>query len=876
MPRRFVAYLLGLLRRRKIERELDEELQFHIAMESAANEARGVSPAEARRLALRDLGGAVQTREAVRDVRSLWVDHVWRDLQYGVRRLRRQPGFAMAAVLTLALGIGANTAIFSIADATVLRPLPYDESDRLVQLAVRDAERDLSSNGIGPRDFLDWREHQQVFDAIAAHISRGAVLLGGGEPQEVQLGLVTADFFDVLRVRPSQGRAFLREEEVRGNHTVAMLTHRLARTRFGGVDGVLGRSLQINGEPYEIVGILPEGFEYPADGGPDIFAPLTFSDADRQHGAPQNMVYACIGRLRDSVTVGEAEAGMTRLQAGMAAQQSRYNQGFSAVALTPLLERHVGGSRPLMLLLLAASGLVLLMACANVSNLILANGTTRVQELTVRTALGAGAGRLARQLFVETLLLAGIGAAVGVTFTWWSLGILRQMVPPHLPRSAEITIDLRVLAFATAATVLCGSICGLLPALQLRRFDVATRLKDASGATFGPLRVRLRQTIAFAEVALAVMLLVGAGLFMTSFIRLMRIDPGFSASNLLSLRLSLPRLPGRDAPDAVRFTRIIDAVRRAPGVTGAGIASSGGPYTRPRLSLSTRVEIEGGAAESSTDRIGLQTVGQGFFEVLNAPLRSGRLFHPRDRNGAPFVAIVNESAARRFWGGADPLGSRIVIDQRQYEIVGVVGDIRYVSLETPPGPQLYLAMEQTSARAGTLLVRAEGDPLRLLPAVKAAIWSVDPDQPVGVVATGDSLLEQATSVRRFNMLLMVIFGGLALALAATGVYGVMAFIVSHRTREIGVRLALGARGIEVARGVLREAAMVLGAGLALGLLCAWWLGAAVESFLYQVAPRDPLVFCGAAILLAIAGVTACWLPARRAAAVDPVIALRAP
>jgi putative ABC transport system permease protein len=783
--------------------------------------------------------------------------------------------FASAAILTLALGIGANTAIFSMVDATVLRPLPYAQSDRLVQFSLREPQRGIVTSGVGPRDFLDWREQQQVFDEIAAYLFRSAVLVGGGEPLEIELGMVTPGFFETLRIAPATGRLLVDAGQSTDRRPDAVLTHRFWRSRFGADADVVGRSMQINETSYEIVGVLPEGFEYPVEGGPEVFVPLAFSAEERQHGQPQNMVYACIGRLRHGLDSALAANEMTQLLGQMAPQRHPMVSGFSVVELTPLLERQAGAARPLMLMLLAAVGLVLLIACANVSNLILAHGTVRTRELTLRAALGADGGRLVRQLLAETMVLACLGAGLGLLLAWWGVGVLREAVPAQIPRGDGIGIDLRVLGFTIIATGVCGLVCGLLPAWHARRVDLVDGLKGTSGTASAPARPRLRQAIALAEVALAILLLVGSGLFAVSYARLMRIDPGFEPEGVLSVRLSLPRVPGGAPRGPDDLTRLVEAVQRVPGVGAAGLASSGGPFTRPRLSLRTRVAIVGRPAPEPTDElIGLQTVGRGFFGALEAPLHNGRVFGADDDRGGVRVAVLNESGARRFWGGRDPIGDRITIDEQVYEIVGVVGDIRYVDLEAAPGPQLYLAFEQTSGRAATLLVRTAGDPLALLPAVKAAIWSVDPRQPVAAVTTGSRLFERATATRRFNMFLMAAFGVVALALATIGVFGVMAFIVGHRTHEIGVRLALGARRRDVAATVFGEGAAVLAGGITLGLTASWWLSQTAQSFLYEVEARDPVVFAGGALVLLVIGVVACWVPARRAAAVDPVVALR--
>jgi predicted permease len=549
-----------------------------------------------------------------------------------------------------------------------------------------------------------------------------------------------------------------------------------------------------------------------------------------------------------------------------------FNKGYLRAEVIPLLEDYVGTARSWMLMLLGAVGLVLLIACANVANLVLAHSSTRVRELTLRGAIGASRWRIARQLIAESLLLSVLGAAAGVLVAWWGLSLLRGAMPTTIPRAFSIGLDLRVLGFTSLLAIGTGFVCGLLPALRGSRVDLVGGLKDGTGATAGAGRQRVRHMLAWAEIALAVMLLVGAGLFISSFARLMRVDQGFDPSGLTSFGLSLPRPVGEQKPDPDLVPRVLAAVRAVPGVDAALIGNGGGPYEGGWSSFPLRLA---GRPVNADESIRYRTVSTGFMTMLNVPIRAGRDLSSTDTVRSAPVALVNEAAARAFWGTQTPLGSRLEINTVTYEVVGVVGDMRYQGPAAPPVPEAFLHYEQVRPSGGpTFLVRSRRQAGSVLPDVKAAIWTVVPGGPITTVRTAEELFGRATATRRFNMLLMSIFAALALVIAATGIYGVIAFVVSQRTREIGVRVALGARGSEVVRMFLRQGATVIAAGITAGLIGAWLLARTVQGFLFEVEPRDPVVFTVVAVVLAFVGLLACWLPARRAARIDPLIALR--
>jgi putative ABC transport system permease protein len=795
------------------------------------------------------------------------------DLRYAWRVLRRSPVFAAGAILTLALGIGANTAIFSIVDAAVLRPLPYDESDRIVSFEFRNPSQNRHSTGTNPRDFLDWRHGQQVFEQVATTGYRRSLLVGSGEPEEIGVSRVTAGYFELLRVRPALGRTFLESEEFEGHGNIAIISDRFWRERYAAAPDILGKVVRLDDTPYEIVGVLPSSFRSPATTQERIFVPLVFTTKERQHGISQSMIYETLGRRRPGIGIDTAAARMSELQNVSDGPHAGSNKGYVTVELKRWLDAHVEDFRAWMLMLLGAVGLVLLIACANVANLTLAQASMRTRELTVRGALGASRWRIARQLLAESMLIAVIGATAGLLMAWWLIVALRSATPGTVPRAAFIAIDWRVLLFTSAVALGTGLLCGLLPAFQGSRVDIVGGLKEgATGATPSRLRQRLRFALAWTEVALAVMLLVGAGLFISSFARLMRVDPGIDTSGVLSIGVSPPRMFRTDAARTIAYVdEILASVRRVPGVEEAAITTNtpfgGGFATGP-------FHIVGRPPEEDAPEMRRKTVGSGLFELLRVPLRQGRTLRESDTERTPYVAVINEAAARRFWPGENPVGQQITFSKQTREIVGVVADIRYASIVTAPEPEAFVPFRQSSGEGGTMLLRVSGTPAAILPAIKAAVWAVAPNQPITDISSVEASLNRATARRRFNTLIMGVFGTLALAIAATGVFGVMAFMVGQRTREIGVRIALGARADQVIALFLRQGLWVLATAIAAGLIGAWALGRTIQSFLFEVQPRDPFVFAAVALVLGTIGMLACWLPARRAGRVDPILALR--
>ena len=788
------------------------------------------------------------------------------------------------ALIVLALGIGAGTAIFSVVDAVVLRGLPFDEHDRLGVIYERDTQR-ATTFGLGsitPQTYLDWRELQQPFQQITA-ISGFTFRLKteGGEPADARAQRITPEFFAVLRVAPLLGRAFNPNDEVEGRHRVVILTYGFWQRRFGGAPDAVGRTIDLNETAYEIVGVMPASFSYPvgSDRPADVLVPMMFSKEDRTKGNSHNYNHTIIGRLKDGVSFQQATEQVWRLSEQLDRKDPKWTPGRRAYVLT-LHDHLVGKVRGWMLMLLGAVVLVLLIACANVANLMLVRATGRTREMGIRAALGASPWRIVRGLIVEGLMLSTTGALLGVLLAWAGIAVLRAWLPAGLPRVASIGIDYRVLLAAIAAAGVTGLLFSVAPALQSARPDLTGSLKEGGrSATAGGRAQRLRSILVVAEVALAVMLLVGAGLFINSFVRLMRIDPGFDYRNVLALNVGLRMMPGEKFADyAVRgapyIRQVVETVGRLPGVEMVGTVSGGlpltGSWSRNRITLPGRGELSG-----DDDSIDRRSVSTNYLQLLRIPLIKGRYLSDDDRAGGALVAVINQAAAQHYWPGQDPLGQRFTINKKERTVVGIVGNIHHLGPEIAPRQECYLPAVQDESFGGTLVIRTSGDPLAVLPSVKSAIWSVNPEQRLtGDTVTLERYMDRLIAQRRFNMAVLALFGVLGLVIAAVGIYGVMAYAVAQRTNEIGVRMALGATRANVISMVLRRACALMLAGLAVGAVGAWYLSSGVKSFLFQVQPNDVGIFAGALAVLASAGLLASALPARRAAAVDPLVALR--
>lgn len=880
---RLIARLRGLSRRRGVASELDEELQFHLAQEVEANRARGMTDQEARRVALRDLGGLTQTREAVRDVHSLWIEAVWRDVRYAVRALRASPAFTAIAVAVLALSVGVSASVYSVVDAVILRGLPFSEAHRLVAVGEQGADQSPGAlNLVAPQNFLDWRARQDVFTGLAAAAYAEISLKGTGEafPENLLARRVTANFFEVLRAAPMIGRPFTVENEVAGREHVAVISHRLWQRRFAGAPNVLGKRLPGQLASFEIVGVMPPAFSYPVGAAEpvEVWVPYVVGPDERVRGNDFGYYLQVIGRLRDGVSIERAQARMDQITAELAAETPRWFTDRSA-RVEFLQDYLTRGVRSWMLMLLGAVGCVLLIACVNLANLILARGTTRQRELGVRAALGASRGALARVLLTESLLLSVAGALLGGVLAWLAVGFLRASLPPELPRVALIAVNWRVLTVTMTMAVVIGLALGMAPVFQFVRPAAVAMMRQGQRTNTGDRRsARLRASLIVTEVALAMMLLVGGGLFLSSFARVASIDLGFDYRNVLTVRLRPLVLPPNAPPGPSPLLDVLESARAMPGVETAALAGGGLPL---RGDLMTHDFTIPGSVPPRDGDIAMNQVSPDYFRVLRIPLLRGRAFTAADRPGSPPVVILNRRAAGMFFGGDAAIGQ--VMNWRRQDlgertVVGIVGDIRFDGPENDARPQAFVPLAQTQTSAATLVLRTTPDAQGVLAGIHAAVAAEYPEgsaPPVHIdVQTLERHYSNLVAQRRLNMWLLTVFGVLGLGIAVIGIYGVMSYIVAQRRQEIGIRMALGALPSAILWSVIGRTSRYLSLGLILGITAAWALSGTVSGLLFGVNPHDAGIYAAVAILLSFVGFVAALVPARRAARVDPLEALR--
>ncbi len=802
------------------------------------------------------------------------MDTLLLDLRHGVRALRRSRGVALLALLCLALGLGANAALFGVVNGVLLRPLPYAAPERLVRV-FETAPRDPDAlRSVALPTVVDWNRELRALAPVATYSPWTFDVTGGDRPEQLDGASVSASLFPVLGVRPALGRAFTAEEEQAGGPRAVVLGDALWRRRFGGDRAVLGRVVTLNGERFTVVGVMPPGFAFPT--GAELWASVA---VDHEIDARDARHVSAIARLAPGATLETARAELLGVE-GRLAERFPRNYTDYGVRLIPLHERIVGDVRPALLVLFGAVTLVLLIACANVANLLLARATARRREMGVRTALGASRARLVRQLVTESLVLSAAGGALAVVVAAALLWALRALGPADLPRLAEATVDGRVLAFTFAVAAATGVLFGLAPALAASRADPHAAIQeDGKGTTAGAAKQRLRGALVVTELALALVLLVGAGLLIRTLRVLTAVDPGVRVEHVLTFHVGLPPARHDDRAGVVEFyRRLRERLGAAPGAATVGLASrlplSGDDHSA-RVRLPNEPDAPG-SGRSVQDR----AVSPGYFAALGIPVRAGREFAEGDGAGAPPVVIVNEALARRLWPGERPaaaLGRQIIPSRAgkvPREIVGVVGDAHQFGVDAPADPEFYLPHAQDPWPWLYVVVRTRGDPRALVRDAERAVWSLDPNVPVTQVRTMEALLAESLARRRFQMLALGAFAGVAMLLAVVGVYGVMAYLVARRTREIGIRVALGAGRGGVLRLVVGEGARLAALGVGLGLVASLGASRAVARLLYGVSPTDPLTFAGTAALLGGVALVACWVPARRAARVDPVRALR--
>jgi putative ABC transport system permease protein len=814
------------------------------------------------------------------------METLWQDIRFGIRMLLKSPGFAAIAVLTLGLGVGANTAIFSVVDAVLLRPLPFPEPNRLLAVWGNNTERGETRSSTCFPDFFDFRAQNRVFERMAAFYTNSVTLTGRGDAQHLQSGVVSPDLFPLLGVAPKLGRTFLPEEEKPVAEQPIILSEALWKSRFGGDPSILGQTVVIDGKESRIVGVMPASFQFPIQNDPVQLWQSTETDATTTDGTPppyaqRGMHYLkVIARLKPNVTPAQAQANMSAIADGLARQYPD-TDAHRGVMIVTELDRLVGQTRPALLLLLAAVGCVLLIACANVANLLLARATTRQREMSVRAALGAGRRRIARQLLTESMLLSMAGGAVGLILAVWGTGFLTRLSPNDIPRVSEAGVDGRVLGFTLLVSLITGLVFGLAPVLHLSRADLAESLKEGGRSSTSAARHnRLRGLLVVSEVTLALVLLIGSGLLIQSLFRLQKVNLGFDPHGVLALNLDLPGERYSKPQQAADFVaQLLDRIRALPGVRSA---SSVVPLPLSGDQLRFSFAIEGRPVPKSDQPVTeFHDVGIDYFRTMRIPLVSGREFTALDKLDSAQVTIINQTFARKFFPGENPIGKHIKpgigIDVRgslMREIVGVVGDAKLLSLRDQPLPECYVPHAQVPFPYVTLAVRSSGDPEGLAPAIRQLLASMDKDLPLYGVRTLDQYVAASVAQPRFSALLLGVFAGVALILTVVGLYGVMSYSVAQRTHEIGVRVALGAQEKDVLRLVLQQGLKLTLAGVSFGIVAAWAATRLMATQLFGVSPTDPPTFLTLAILLSCVGLLAGYIPARRAMRVDPMVALR--
>jgi putative ABC transport system permease protein len=865
----------GMFFHRRREQELADEIRCHLEMQIEENLRRGMSREEARMAALRQFGGVEQMKEVYRDRRSLpVVETTFQDLRYGLRMLGRNPGFTVIAVLTLALGIGANTAIFSVVNALLLRPLPYPDSERLVWVEEVSKQTNTSQAAWGGH-FLAWREQSQTLAGIATIDGGTRTLTGAGEPERVEVGQISAGCLPLLGVQPLPGgRNFSAAEDSPNGERVAILSHNFWQQRFGGEQDIVGRSVTLNDADFTVIGVLPANFRFFYRF--DVWVPLAL-DPQAELAGPNRSFNSTVAKLKPGVSLEQAQAELDTLQQRYEMTRPEGKPRIdSRTRLVPLQEHLLGNTRRPLLVLLGAVALVLLIACSNVANLLMARAVTRQKELAIRAALGASRWRLARQMLTECLLLAMAGGAAGLLLAYWLTSLLGSLNSTatfgEMGRLTAITIDRRVLGFTLLISLVTGLLFGLLPALRLSHPNLNLSLKEGGrGSSFHGRG--LRSALMVSEVALAIVLLIGAGLLIRSFVKLLDVDPGYRAENLLTARLALPPRY-RDNPQRVQFyEQVLQRLAALPGVTSVG-ATSHLPLTGYNMGSTLRVEGRSPQPGEQEPGAPVARVNPDYFRTMGISLRAGRLFNDSDTEGAPGVTLLSETLARRLFPDEDPLGKRVSIGSLSTTVVGVVSDIRYAGLDGEIEQAVYLSYRQLPRPGMALLLRSAVEPASLAPALRDAVLEIDPALPVYDVMTMNERLSNSVAARRFNLLLLGGFAALALLLAGVGVYGVISYVVTGRTHEIGIRMALGAQSHDILGRFIKEGMALVLLGVALGSLGAFALTRLMTSLLFQVSANDPLTFVGVALLLSLIALMACYIPARRATKVDPLIALR--
>ncbi len=865
-----------LWRRKKLEQDLGRELQFHIAERISELKSTGLSETEARRRVRQEFGGIEQVKEECREARgTLWLESIWLDARYGMRLLKRNPGFCAIVIATLAVGIGANTAIFSVVDGVLLRPLPFANPNRLVRVWESAPSKGFSRNVVNPFNFLDWRERSRSFTEMAAMEGEGgnSNLTGAGEPVAVAVMQVSPQFFSILGIPAYLGRTFVSEEGKPGHSNRVVLSYSFWRTRFGGSRSAIGRTIMVDGSPNTIVGVMPPDFAFPNIQA-DIWTPLPIVRSKEWEGG---RYLGVIARLRPGISLQKAQEDMRRIAAQIARERPDYDKGWTS-EVVPFLEDATRTVRLPLLVLLIAVGFVLLVACANLANLLLMRGTRRLPEIAARAALGAGKLRLVQQLVSETLVLSLIGWVAGVLVAYAALkGVLATMPPDSaLPRMQAIHLDTRVFLFSFTIALVTTLLFGVMPAFRIARGDVQDALKRGSLRTGVGANRSFRYAFVTTEIALSLVLLAGAGLMLRSFAHLINVNPGFVSDHVLTMNLFISPAKFEDAAKRSLYVdQVLNEVRNVPGVEAAGSAHflpmtglmSGWCFSRFGEPL----------VVSSSPGADFLIITSGYLRAMRIPLLAGRDFGPRDTFASPSVVLINHAFANKYFSKQNPVGQKLNICwpiPNPAQIVGVVSDSRHTDLETPPKATIFLDNSQAAMYFANLTVRTREDPQQMTRSLIAAIHRVNPDQAVSSVRTMDDVLSNSVARPRLQLILLATFAAMAVLLAAVGVYGVLSYSVVQRTQEIGIRVALGATSTDVVQMILKEGLVLLAIGVAAGMTAALLLTRLLKSLLFEVQPTDPLTLVSVTAVLIIVALAATLVPARRAFRLDPMAALR--
>ena len=870
----------SLFSRNQLESELDEELRFHFEQQVEANFRAGMTRQQARRAARLKFGGLDQVKEECREARGTnFLESLAQDIRFAARMLLRAPGFTIVAILTLALGIGTNTAIFSFVDAWLIKGLPFPQSQQLVVVKARDIKKGWIGGILTPGDFLSLRDQAAPLSSISAWDMSDFNLSGDGTPERVQGAHVSSSFFATLGVTPMLGRAFSPQEERLGANHVAVISRGLWASRFAGDPQIIGRKITVDGESCTVVGVASANFQLPLMGAANIWMPMAWTDAQR--ASREGVGYGVIARLKPESNLAAANTQLHSISAQLERDFPATNQNelFYLASLRDEIAEHEGGDQVLVCFWIV--GLVLLIACANVANLMIARAAGRSKEIAVRSALGATRGRIARQLLTESAILFSLGGAAGLLFGVLGMSWIDSLIPErsrgYLVNYGHVDLDLLTLAYALGLAFACGIIFGLAPALQASKLDLNGALKEAAGhLSSGKRGMRMRRIFVAGEVAIAVVVLISTALLVQSFVHMVKADPGFRPANLITTQIDLPKnkYPA-DAQVRAFFDRALERMRALPQVESASLTRSV-PFTEQ--SDIGKIYRADRPVPAPNDAIYAQysAISPEYFSTAGIPLRSGRAFTEADDTGTANVAIINDRLRKQLWPDADPIGQQLVLGDAQtvVTVVGVVGDVKMNQLSEKPRRQLYIPFAQAPARSAGFVIRSSSNDETLAIAMRDAIWSVDAQQPVSKVSRIDALIADVLAPNLILSQLAGFFGALALFLGAIGIYGVMAHSVAQRTNEIGIRMALGASPKQLIKLVVGEGLKLAAIGIAAGLLVALALTRSMASVLYNVKTSDPIIFSGAAILFAAVAAAACTIPAWRALKVDPTVALR--